>query len=80
MLFLTNIQRLLPAWLPSLQICQANGRTNLCQQQLLLDDRGITSSARRKEKCCSSVAMVAARLTLARDWPTQLRGPSAKGK
>ena len=39
-----------------------------------------TSSAREKWKCCISVAMVATRLTLARDCPTQLRGPSAKGK
>ena len=39
-----------------------------------------TSSARRKWKCCISVAMVAIRETLARDCPTQLRGPSAKGK
>jgi hypothetical protein len=33
-----------------------------------------------KEKRESSVAMVATRLTLARDCPMQLRGPSAKGK
>ena len=39
-----------------------------------------TSSARQKWKCCISVAMVAIRDTLARDCPTQLRGPSAKGK
>ena len=40
----------------------------------------LTSSASLKEKRESSVAMVATRDTLARDWPTQLRGPSAKGK
>ena len=40
----------------------------------------LTSSASLKEKRESSVAMVATRLTLARDCPTQLRGPSANGK
>ncbi len=40
----------------------------------------LTSSANRKEKCCRSVAVVTSKLTLARDCPTQLRGPSAKGK
>ena len=45
------------------------------------DDAGrLTSSASLKEKRESSVAMVATRETLARDCPTQLRGPSAKGK
>lgn len=39
----------------------------------------VTSSASLKEKRDSSRAMVATRLTFARDWPTQLRGPSAKG-
>ena len=39
-----------------------------------------TSSASLKEKRDRSVAMVATRETLARDCPTQLRGPSAKGK
>ena len=39
-----------------------------------------TWSARRKLKCCSRVAAVASRLTLASDCPTQFRGPSAKGK
>ena len=41
--------------------------------------QALTSSARRNVKVCSSVAMVAARLIFARLWPTQLRGPSAKG-
>ena len=40
----------------------------------------LTSSASLKEKRESSVAMVATRDTFARDCPTQLRGPSAKGK
>lgn len=50
------------------------------QQVLAAWHFGLTSSASLKEKRESRVAMVATRETLARDCPTQLRGPSAKGK